>query len=128
MATILGIDWGDRRIGLSRANDQLRLAEPLTTLESDDDSIERIKQLVDEEGARIVVVGLPRNLDGEETAQSAEVVEFAQKLEEKLQCSVVMQDETLSTKAGQELAARYPQAGRDSLAATVILQDYLDSN
>lgn len=128
MATILGIDWGGRRIGLSRANDQLRLAEPLTTLESDNEYIERIKHLIDEEDITTVVVGLPRNLDGEETAQSAEVIEFAQKLEEQLQCSVVMQDETLSTKAGHELAARYPQAGRDSLAATVILQDYLDAN
>ena len=128
MATILGIDWGSKRVGVSRANSQLRMAEPLVTLECNGECLDDIISLAEEESVSTVVVGLPRNLEGGETEQSKEIREFAQKLDESLQCSVVMQDETLSTNAGQELASLYPKADRDSLAATVILQDYLNAN
>ena len=128
MATILAIDWGSRRIGVARAHAQLRLAEPLTTLSNDGSEMDRLRQIVKEEDVETVVVGLPRNLEGEETKQSASIRQFAETLAQDIQCNVVMQDETLSTKTGSSLSSRYPDAGPDSLAATVILQDYLDTN
>lgn len=127
MRTILAIDWGKKRVGVARADVEARIPEPLTTLPHTEDLRDRLDRIVREEQARLLVVGLPRNLSGEETSQSREIREFAESLKGALQCEVVFMDETLSTQQVQQRRAQHPEADTDSLAATVILEDYMES-
>ena len=124
---ILAIDWGGKRIGTAIANTETRLPRPQGQIRNDSEAIASLNSLVEEEGVELVVVGLPRNLSGEETPQSAEVRRFAGELEESLKCEVLLVDETLSTQAAAELKPQFPKADIDSLAATVILGDYINS-
>lgn len=75
---------------------------------------------------------MPRNLSGEETAQSATIRQFAQELATYTDLPITLQDETLSSRqAEEELKSRgkpYSKADIDSLAATLILEDYLSTN
>lgn len=124
---ILAIDWGGKRIGTAIGTTEIRLPRPYLQIPNDTDTIEKITSTIDEETVEQIVVGLPRNLSGEETAQSAEVRRFAGELEESVECGVVLVDETLSTHAASELKEQFPKADIDSLAATVILGDYFNS-
>ena len=128
MATILAIDWGSRRIGIARANTVARLAEPLSTIDNTDTAIARIQQLAESENVDTIVVGLPRNLSGEETQQTHAVRDFVRLLEDELQCQIVMHDETLSSQVADELKQRFPNSSIDSRSATIILDDYLGSH
>jgi putative Holliday junction resolvase len=99
------------------------------TLQNGPQTVEQIKQLVIEHDARTLVVGLPRGLEGQETAQTAAVREFVALLSQQLSIPLVLQDEAVtSRKAEEELLARgkpYAKGDIDALAATYILDDYL---
>jgi putative Holliday junction resolvase len=128
---ILALDVGAARIGVARASSIVRLPEPLVTLTQDARTVERIKQLVIEHDAKELVVGLPRGLEGQETAQTASVREFVATLSQELSIPILFQDEAVtSVKAEEELIARgkpYGKGDIDALAATYILDDYLKS-
>lgn len=123
--TLLGIDWGSRRVGLALGNTLVRQASPLPDVATEE-AFGRIAELLDKEKASQVVMGLPRNLNGEETRMSETVRAVAKKLSLELECEVVFQDETLSTVESERYSKKYKDADPDSLAATVILQDYLN--
>lgn len=127
MTTILAIDWGKKRLGIARASSEAKIATPLTTTPNQEDVFEQIRRITREENADTIVVGLPRNMSGEETHQSREVREFVAALENALQCSVVLQDETLTSYYITDMQKQYPEADKDSLAATQILKDYLQT-
>lgn len=128
MNSILALDVGERRIGVAWANDVLKIPFPLITLTVDDDIVGKIEKLAGSQQATLIVIGLPRNQSGEETAQSQLAREFAEKLQ-KHGLDTVLQDESLtSVLAEEELQKRnkpYKKEDIDSLAATFILQDYL---
>lgn len=125
--TILAIDWGKKRIGVARADTQAKIPEPAATVPHTEDIHGHLRQMAQEENAATIVVGLPRNLSGEETQQSREVRQFADALQQAVQCDVMLQDETLTSHYIQYLQKQYPDAGTDSLAAVIILEDYLRS-
>jgi putative Holliday junction resolvase len=131
-STILALDVGERRIGVARANTMVRLPGALTTLMREDSVIDDIKRLMHSEGASRLVVGLPRGLNGQETAQTAAVQAFGQALEQALGLPVIWQDEALtSRKAEAELESRgkpYQKGDIDALSAVYILEDYLRDN
>lgn len=126
MNSMIALDVGERRIGVAIANMASRLPRPLTTLQNDHTTLAEIKKIVSTESVEQVVVGLPRNLSGDDTDQTRYVREFAQSLEG---ISVKFQDEALtSKKAESELRSRgkpYEKSDIDALAATYILEDYL---
>lgn len=129
MATnLLALDVGGARIGVAVASSIARIAHPLTTLNYSETVVDEIGQIIKDEGVGILVVGLPRNLSGQETGQTASVQEFAKKLE-SLGLPINFQDEAVtSAKAEAELQARgkpYTKADIDALAATYILDDFL---
>lgn len=128
-SSVLGIDVGERRIGVALASLQAKLASPLTIIDAGAEPVAKIQNLVDETGSSRVVVGLPRNLNGEDTAQTSSVREFAGILSEKLSVPVVLQDEAVtSVEAENRLKARgkpYDKGDIDAEAAAIILQDYL---
>lgn len=132
MTTILALDVGDVRIGVASARFDVRIASPLLTLQHNGHIIERIIQLAKEHDAAALVVGVPRNLNGDETGQTAKVREFIATLRQQLTIPVHEQDEaTTSLKAEAELRQRgkaYEKGDIDSLAATYILEDYLEEH
>lgn len=129
--TVLALDVGDKRIGVSVANTVTRLPRPLTTVIVDGSELDQIKQLVSDNQADTLVVGLPRGLDGQETAQTAKIREFAGKLD-SLGLKVALQDEAVTSRqAEDELKARgkkYRKEDIDALAATYLAEDYLREN
>lgn len=129
---VLSLDVGERRIGVARASLVAGIAQPLTTLQVSEASFEDIRQLVKDNEATTLVIGLPRGLDGQDTAQTAFVREFAEQLSSYLTVKIVWQDEALTSKRAEaELEKRgkkYQKADVDALAATYILEDYLADN
>lgn len=130
-SSILALDVGERRIGVAWADGVLRIPFPLVTLPADKAPVIKIKELYDDQRAGLIVVGLPRNQSGEETAQSKFARDFAAKLETE-GLPIAFQDESLtSVLAEEELKKRgkaYDKEDIDSLAATLILQDYLNEH
>lgn len=127
----LALDFGEQRIGVAVASSAARLARPLVTLESGSSVIEQLEKIIEQQGVGTIVVGLPRNLSGESTAQTEAAKIFAKSLE-FLGLPVHMQDEAVtSKKAEEELRTHgsdYAKADIDMLAATYILEDFLSSN
>jgi putative holliday junction resolvase len=127
----MALDVGAKRIGVAIASSQARLARPMVTLENNQHTLEDIDKLIAAETVGEIVVGLPRNLDGEATGQTAETLEFSDQLRARFDIPVNFQDEALtSRKAEAELEQRgkpYNKEDIDALAATYILEDYLRS-
>ena len=127
--SVLALDVGERRVGLALASLQARLASPLTTLERGDNFIEDLQTIIDNEAVGNLVVGLPRGLSGQHTAQTAAVESFAAELRQQLDLPIAFQDEAVTSKQAEaELQARgkpYAAGDIDALAATYILEDYL---
>lgn len=125
---LLAIDVGDSRIGLARASISARLPEPLATFKNDDNFMINIKQVILDHDIDTLIVGLPRNMQGQETAQSKYVRGFCDETLKNLNLPIIMQDETLSTvKAEVWLKSNnYKKASLDSVAAVIILEDYLN--
>ncbi|HUY85280.1 MAG TPA: Holliday junction resolvase RuvX [Candidatus Dormibacteraeota bacterium] len=124
------MDVGDRRVGIAAATLEAGLARPLTTLRQDEGFPAALEQIVKNENAEALVVGLPRGLDGQVTAQTQAAEAFANDLRERYaDLTVYLQDEAVtSKKAEAELEARgkpYQRADIDALAATYILEDWL---
>jgi len=130
--TILALDVGGRRIGVAAANVMARIAHPLTTVENNDDTATVLFKIAEDEGAVGLVVGLPRNLSGEETEQTRTVQAFVDSLQQHTSIPVYWQDEAVtSKKAEAELIERkkpYAKGDIDALAATYILEDFLQEH
>ena len=128
-SSILALDVGDARVGVAVASLIARLPRPLTTLKNDDSVFEEILRLASSEDTGLIVVGLPRGLDGQHTKQTESAEAFAHQLGQHVSLPVHLQDEALtSRKAEAELEARgkpYDKGDIDALAATYILEDFL---
>lgn len=131
MKSFLALDFGATRIGAARASVEAKLAQPLPTIANDGSELDSIKEIVDEFSIDTIIVGWPRNLSGEETAQTEEVGQFCESLKQ-LELPIVKQDETLtSVQAKAELKStrqKVTDKGMiDARAAVLILEDYLRS-
>jgi len=134
-ARLLGIDTGQRRIGVAISDPDRKIASPLATYrrQKADRDQSYFKRLVSEEGIGLVVVGLPVHLDGREGQKALEARRFGQWLAELVQLPVVFWDERFTTvEAEQALLAaglthKKRRERRDRLAAQIILQSYLDA-
>lgn len=126
---LLAFDYGSARIGVARANTIARLPEPLEAIDARSGTWKRIDELIAEYRPIKLVVGLPRNMEGKETAQTKKVKEFAEQLSTKTGLEVVFQDESLtSVEAEQTLRERnsnFKKGDVDMFAAAAILDDYL---
>jgi putative holliday junction resolvase len=137
----LGIDYGDRRIGLALSDVTGLLASPWTTISHDGNIRFAAQQLVnevkrlqlEEGGLDAIVIGLPRRLSGAANAQTARVRRLAKMIACAVDVPISLQDERLTSREADELLARRDRDWRrrkkkvDAMAAALILQDYLDS-
>ncbi len=120
----IGIDWGEKRIGLALADEETCLALPFKTVAS----LNELLAVLEEEEIDVVVIGSPKKMSGE-AANNPAWLEFVEKLKEKSGKTVELLDERLSSLAADALSGeKKDKAERDEIAATIILQDYLDSN
>ena len=132
---ILGIDFGERRVGLAVSDPTGRIAQGLDTLETDSptETLVALEELVVRYEVRRIVVGLPMNMDGTEGDITASVRKFVENIEDRVGCDVITWDERLTSAAAQRAMADMGRTvkGRkseiDRIAATIILQGYLDS-
>jgi len=134
MKRALGIDHGDARIGLAISDELGMLAHPLKTLEAKGRPVQEITAIVAEKKIEIIILGLPRNMNGTEGPASEKVRAFAEKLKAAIPgCPVKFWDERLTSVAAQR---SLHEAGRDTkksrsvidqAAAQILLQTYLDS-
>lgn len=126
---ILGFDYGNVRIGVARANLVARFPEPLEAIDAKKGLWKRVDELITEHRPVRLVVGLPRNMKGQETKQSAKAREFAQTLGVKTGLEVIMQDESLTSVEAEtalgDARGTYDKAEVDMFAAAAILDDYL---
>jgi putative Holliday junction resolvase len=136
---MLGLDVGERRIGVAICDADERVAVPLTVIDrrQTPSVIERVLEIVRREGAEQIVVGLPLSLDGTLGPQARAVQEFGRALE-SAGARVDYWDERLTTAQIERSPARPPRRGerrrrapvpapRDDLVAAAILQNYLDA-
>lgn len=121
---VLGIDYGSKRIGLAIADKQLKVVKPLAIIANDSNTLLNLGKYCEANSVEQVVVGLPRNMQGEETAQSQEARNFAGRISESLGLPVDLQDESLTTIEAINNAGK-KTIHPDSFAAAVILRDYL---
>lgn len=157
MPRLMALDVGEVRIGIALSDESGFLASPYTTLYVSRDEAQiwtALQQLIEETGAKGLVIGLPISLDGEIHAQAERIMTFAERLKARISLPVVFWDERLSTVEAERLRSetghsprgqhrrrgdRGEQRGRnkrkrrgqqeiDALAATVILQEYLDQH
>jgi putative Holliday junction resolvase len=126
---ILALDVGAKRIGVAATDLGARLPRPLTTITAGDDTAHQVQALVAQHGATALVIGLPRGLDGQETAQTQAVRAFAEQLKADVQLPQYWQDEAVTSRqAEEELKSRgkpYQKGDIDALSATYILEDFL---
>jgi len=136
----VGLDIGERRIGVAVSDATGTLARPLGVLRSaglDGDALDVVVREIarlagEEDGVGAIVIGLPRRLDGTPTEMTPRVEQFARALGAKTSLPVALQDERLSSREAESRLAlrdkdwRSRKAKLDAAAAAIILQDYLD--
>jgi len=133
-ATILAFDFGTRRIGVAIGNALTRVARPLTTIEGEASGprFAAIASLIEEWQPDMLVVGRPVHADGSEHEMTARAERFARQLSGRFALTVRCVDERFtSVAADAELAragvsGKERKAGRDAVAAQLILQDWFD--
>lgn len=131
---IIGLDLGEKRIGVAAADDRTPVAVPVGTVEADGDAVGVVSRLVEEQQADEVVIGLPLSMTGAMGPQAQQAMNVVEALRERLEVPVYTWDERLTTvQASRSLGAsrrggREKQKGaRDAIAAAILLQAYLDS-
>jgi len=130
---VLGADLGSVRVGIALSDPTGTLASPLGVLTRTADLHDEVAALVDEHAVGVVVIGLPRSLDGRERKAAQTVRTEVRRLQERLPVPVHLQDERLSTVAAHAGLAAAGKTARqrrgtvDASAAAVLLQSWLDS-
>ena len=125
----LGIDFGERRIGLAVSDQQARIATPLETVErfNDAQAIDEIIAVIQRETIGALVIGEPLRLDGTPGDAAERVASFARKLERATGLEIRFVDEALTSHAAAErVGAKSPHL--DAVAAQIILQESLDAS
>ena len=137
----LGIDYGERRIGLALSDPTGLLASPWKKIDNDANvgaaaqrlALEIDALVAEPDGLGAIVIGLPRRLNGEDNDQTARVRKLGQLLADRIAIPITFQDERLTSHVADELLAERGQRDwrkrkqqLDAMAAALILQDFLD--
>lgn len=130
-AHILALDVGEKRIGVALADTSVKIAVSQPTISVDGTEITKITHMIEAEHVTVLVVGYPRNQSGEPTQQTAYVQACVDEIAPLApSVKIVYQDESLtSIKAEELLKAQkkpYQKSDIDAVAASLILQDYLE--
>ena len=105
MGKLLGLDFGEKRLGVALTDEEKKYAFAENTLEYKDEAVLRqtIKDLVEKEGVEKIILGLPLNFAGQKTSQTAKVEAFAAILKNLIRLPIEYQDERLTSKLSLSL-------------------------
>ncbi len=132
---ILGIDYGDSRVGLAMSDSMGWTAQGLTMIaeKNQEKLIRRIIDIINENGVKVVVVGLPKNMNGTIGERGNITMEFIENLKKEIDIDITTWDERLTTVAAHRALNEVNVRGKkrkqllDTVSAVYILQGYLDS-
>jgi putative Holliday junction resolvase len=135
MGRILGIDLGEKRMGLALSDELQVLASPLLVYErSDFDSdLNFLKSLIREKNIIAIVLGLPTNMDGSLGPKAQETLEFKKAIESNINLPIYLFDERLTTAEAERvlidsgMRREKRRETRDKIAAVLILQSFLSA-
>ena len=132
----IGLDVGDVRIGVAKCDPLGILATALEVIDRNViDPVKRIKEILDDEGTKKIVVGMPKSLDGSKKRQTEKVEEFVAILQKKIEgIEIIYIDERYSTTEAEHYLKNYSKKNGkarrqvvDMVAASIILQKHLDT-
>ena len=135
MGRILGIDYGDRRVGISVSDPLGITAQGICTLENKvfEKMMENLEKIIDEYKPTEIVLGMPKNMDGSIGFRGEITMEFKESLEKiSNDAKIVLWDERLTTVSADRIFHVTGTKGKDrkkvvdTVAASIILQSYLD--
>lgn len=134
---ILGLDLGSKTLGVASSDTTKTVATMVKTITFDslnyNNAIKKLQSIIDINEYEKIVLGLPKNMDGSIGSQAKISIDFKEKLEDAFNVEVVLWDERLTSKIAQSvmISANLSRKKRkkkvDYIAATIILQSYLDS-
>jgi len=135
MYRVIGLDVGTKRIGVALSDPLLITSQPFSTIDRkpEKDALEKIASIIKEYSVEKIVVGLPLMMNGDFGPQAEDCSEFAKKLEQKTNINVIFVDERLTSYQAEEILkeqnVKYTKnKGKvDMIAASIILQEYLDT-
>ncbi len=119
----LGIDWGSKRIGLAIGDDETKIATPFKVVKD----MNEVLQVINNENVQSIVLGKPYQISDSRFPISEQFNDFLSLLRAKTKVRIDLIDERLSSKAADALVGdKKTKASRDTVAAMLILQNYLD--
>ncbi|MFZ2310541.1 MAG: Holliday junction resolvase RuvX [Patescibacteria group bacterium] len=123
MEKYLGIDWGEKRIGLATADEETGLSLPLGTVPN----LAGVLQTIIDEEITTIVIGRPYKIGGLDIKLSPDYLKFLELLTAQITIPIHEIDERFSSKEADAMGGpKNMRAGRDEIAAALILQSYLD--
>ncbi len=131
---VLAIDWGERRIGLSISDPSGILVTPLPFIENKgkDASLEKIKKIVEEYHVERIVMGIPKDINGELGKKAKNYKKIGDKIEKETGIPLDFFDERYTTQLAERILREHPKKKtkrkelKDSLSASIILEGYLE--
>lgn len=134
MSRIMGLDVGNKTIGVALSDPMFLLANGLETIKRKNASsdIERLKEIINDNDVELLVVGLPKNMNNTIGPQAMRVMSFVDLIKKQVDIEIVYQDERMTTIQSEavliDMDVRRENRKKyiDKIAATFILQTYLD--
>ena len=133
MSRVLGIDYGDTRIGIALSDPMQIITKPFVTLKNNEEFLDELKKIINEKEVEAVVVGYPVGMKGQVTKQTEKVEVFIEKLKSTLEIEIIKIDERLSSVSAENILRQqgvktgHNKSMIDDTSAAIILQEYLDS-
>lgn len=135
----MGLDYGSKTVGVALSDELLMTAQPKETIWRDRESkirqtLQRIEELIAEFDVRLIVIGLPLNMNDTVGERAEAALAFKDRIERRTSLPVVMSDERLTTVAADEMLEQMeiPASERktymDQVAASIILQEYMENH
>ena len=127
---ILGLDIGDKRIGLAISDKEKRLSLPLTILENDNNFLSTLEKIISDNCIEILVIGMPYTLKGEIGKQGQKIIDFVEDNISEMGIEITYIDERFTSRIPVKEIKEPLKIKKDldKLSAALILQSYLDKN
>ena len=120
----LGIDYGEKNVGIAVSDDNGKLAFAKTILKNDKRLLENVMELCQSEKIEAIVLGESKNLDGKDNLIQKKILLFKNKLEKRYDCLVYLEPEFMTSREAEHLQEGIDKV--DASAAALILKSYLD--
>ena len=132
MTRVIGIDYGEVRVGIALSDPLKIISKPLITLTNDENLLENLEKIISEKNVEKIIVGYPIGMKGQKTLQTEKVDNFILTLKSKFDLNILVVDERLSSVSAtnslikQGIKTGHNKSLIDNTSAAIILQEYLD--